>query len=126
MWNVATIGGATAATVATALVFRHQRFGADPYRDRTLDPIERIEMCQTIRHLVVVLQDISKDVSTENLAFLLSESLEANGVTEGCLKRLSSMHRSYGTDLGIGGYAINFVWANVLEGIVSERVVIIS
>lgn len=123
MWNVATIGAATAAT-ATVVAYKHRKVLSD--NKAALEPMERIEMCQTIDQVVSVLQNIGEHIATEELATLLSASLETRGITEGCLTRLSSMHKAHGADLGLCGYAINFVWATILEGVVDGRVIIIS
>lgn len=68
----------------------------------------------------------SEDSSTEDAANLLSESIERSGITETCLKQLSKLHREFGADLGVRGYAINFVWTIVLEGVVEARVIIVA
>tara|TARA_B110000046_G_scaffold158354_1_gene170282 strand:+ start:632 stop:1003 length:372 start_codon:yes stop_codon:yes gene_type:complete len=123
MWYLATIGGGTAAAVAM-LAYRYHK--PDPGNTAALEPLERIETCETVEQLVSVLQNIGGQASIEELTTLLSASLETHGVTEACLEKLSSMHKVHGADMGLCGYAINFVWATILEGIVGGRVVILS
>ena len=125
MWNVASIGGATAATAATAFAYHHSStFFTN--NTTTGDLSDRIEACKSIDQIIGVLQTISEGSSTEDAANLLSESIERSGVTETCLKQLSKLHREFGADLGVRGYAINFVWTIVLEGVVEGHVIIVS
>ena len=90
------------------------------------DPAEQIESCRTVEDLVCLLQHLAARRPTEDLAAHISAAFERNGVTERCLQRLSNLHRVYGADLGLAGYAINFVWSLLMEGVIEGGVVIIS
>jgi hypothetical protein len=125
MWNVASIGGATVATAATAFAY-HRNTAFNHHGATTGDLSDRIEACKSIDQIICVMQTIAVECSTEDAATLLSESIERFGITETCLTQLSRLHREYGADLGVRGYAINFVWAIVLEGVVEGRVIIVS
>ena len=122
MWNVASIGGATVATAATAFAYHRSTVSSATAGDLS----DRIEACKSIEQIIGVVQTIAVDSSTEDAADLVSESIERAGITETCLKQLSKLHREYGADLGVRGYAINFVWTIVLEGVVEGRVIIVS
>lgn len=122
MWNVASIGGATVATAATAFAYHR----GTVLSATTGDLSDRIEACKSIDQIIGVVQTVATDSSTEDAANLVSESIEQAGITETCLRQLSKLHREYGADLGVRGYAINFVWTIVLEGVVEGRVIIVS
>ena len=125
MWYL-TVSGTMAAAAATAFVYRrHRDATAARRRDAPLPTMDRIEACRTVDDVVAVLQDVGRGTSTERLAELIAVSAEQRGITENGVERLSRIHASYGADLGLRGYAINFLWACIVEGIASGNVVII-
>ena len=128
MWYVAAVSGTMAAAAATAFAYRrHCRDAAVAQRrnNAPLPPMDRFEACRTVDDVVAALQDFGRGTSTEQLAERIVASAKAQGITEGGVARLSRMHAAHGADLGLRGYAVNFLWACIVEGIASGDVVII-
>ena len=117
MWNVAAAGGVVAAGALT--FYQRERVWGPS------DPATRVEQCHTIDDLVRCMQDLARRRPTEDLALHLAGALEERGVSEECVLRLSELHRAYGDDDGLRGYAITFAWGAIVEGIARGTVVIV-
>lgn len=85
-----------------------------------------LHRARSVADLVRLLQRMARRAPTEDLATRLAAAFEEDGVDEALVVRLSQFHRDYGADNGAKGYAVNMVWAILLQGIANGRVVIYS
>lgn len=95
-------------------------------RKINLSPIQRLERIRTIDNLVEWLQRIAARKPTECLVDEIHTLFRENGIHESTLQTLSKLHRIYGANNGVRGYAINQVWSVLAHGISNSEVIIID
>ena len=85
----------------------------------------KLEQVETIADVVRILHTVAYSAATDDLMLRISNAVVDDGISESTLKVLSKLHRMYGSENGLHGYAINLVWSTVLDAIVQHNAVII-
>ena len=83
--------------------------------------IQQLEKIKTIGGAVKMLQSMAMDRETDDLKSELVDRVYTHGLSEVCVLRLSKLHRRWGTDLGLRGYAITFIWSAIHEAFSHDR-----
>ena len=117
MWGYAVAAGTT--TTACACFYYRNRLPIrhGPLGTLAAAPVTRLELSSDVEDLIVLLQDIARRAPTEDVVDRLSSSIDDYGISERCLLRLSALHRTHGSDIGIKGYAINLVWSTAADAV---------
>lgn len=85
------------------------------FRDsRTLSLPAQIERIKNIDDVVLFMKKIASTSSTEYVTEELVCALTKTNLSENTLLRLSNLHKTFATDNGIRGYAINMLWSCVI------------
>lgn len=80
-------------------------------------PIEikdKVNNVKTIKDVVRLLQSMGSKAPTEDICEKLVNNFKKNPPSESCLITLSNLHKQYGNDSGMNGYAINMLWSCVV------------
>lgn len=121
MWWGVAVGTAGAG----GLYIVHTAYMYDETRQN--DPSLRgiFDRVRTIQDLVILLQNLARRRPTEAVVDEIRVRLVEYGITEDALVKLSRLHREYGDDLGVHGYAINMVWSTVVHALQDDAVLIV-
>ncbi len=85
----------------------------------TLEAITDIEQAVRFVQEMSLAQD-----TTENIVGEISNSIRENGIPEMTVQILSDLHRRYGSDNGIHGYAINLIWSTIVIELANDAVIL--
>ncbi len=77
----------------------------------------RLHRARDIQDIIRVLRSLARHLETERVMDALSACFLEHGVEEAFIIRMSRMHRQFGRDDGICGYAICTVWSVLLSAI---------
>lgn len=75
---------------------------------------DKVNNIKTIKDVVRLLQSIGAKAPTEDICEKLVDNFKKNPLSESCLITLSNLHKQYGNDPGMNGYAINMLWSCVV------------
>ena len=117
-WAITSLSIPSALGLAgIALFARHRRPAPSTF--------EAFCAIRTVQQEVRFLQALEAGRSTEDLAEILTNLVrnEAPRISSEHVQRLSRLHQRYSKDLGIYGYASQFVWASVVAACSEEQLV---
>ena len=110
--------GATVGCVAVHFAYSKKSQSATNSISQELSKIE------TVGGLIQLLQRLGRRSPTEDLVQMIVDSVKSDGISESTLLSLSLLHKQYGNDLGVNGYAINMLWSSITHAIQTDGVVI--
>ena len=87
--------------------------------------VRELEGVCTIRQAVKMLQRLARHDGTEAMAARIADAVYAHGLHAAAVARLSALHRRYGRELGIRGYAITVLWSCVVGAMARDRWVLL-
>lgn len=114
MWySVAFLGGSVAMVGGTYYTHQSTR--------PTLNVVQQLEQLKTISDVVKMLQLLANNRETDDMKSEIVDGVYVHGLSELCVIRLSKLHRIWGIDLGVRGYAITFIWSAIHEAFSHDR-----
>ena len=81
---------------------------------KSIEIKDKVNNIKTIKDVVRLLQLIGAKAPTEDICEKLVNNFQKNPLSESCLITLSKLHKQYGNDSGMNGYAINMLWSCVV------------
>lgn len=114
--SLVTISAVGLTVGATFAYMHHNREDHDTSKRIIL----ALESIRSPEDVIRLLQRWCRRSPTEDVVHRLSIAVRTYGIVESTLTRLSNMHREWGHDLGIKGYAITLVWSSVLHALQDE------
>ena len=84
-----------------------------------------LESIRDIQDVVDYIHHISQMTrSTERLVAHISDTVREDGISEACLQTLSDLHKAYGSDNGINGYAVNLLWSTIVYEVSRDAIIL--
>lgn len=105
MWYIAV------CTVVTCLLYVSKYYEHDSSDFALYKEIENIK---DIESVVKLLTKIAGSDETDTIVMKIVHVLECYLLSEDTLIRISKLHKEYGHDNGINGYAINLLWSCIV------------
>mgnify|MGYP001442708625 CR=1 FL=1 len=84
-------------------------------KNKKIKLIDRIENIKNISDVVCLLQYLSDDATTEEIADKIIDAFTEEEISEDCMIKLSKLHKKYAIDNGIQGYSINMLWSCLVQ-----------